>query len=97
VAYTTEIDEDESNIRLNSYIAYSKEFSNNTTLSYVGYFQPKIDRINDYIMSNALELKVYIYKKLNIKFKLFYDVDSLPAIGREKSDFTQVTSFSYEF
>ncbi len=97
ISYTTEFDSDENNIRINAYLAYSKDFSPTVSLSYVGYYQPKVDKINDYIMSNAMSLKVSIYKQLSLKFKLFYDVDSTPAKGREKIDFTQVSSFSYDF
>jgi hypothetical protein len=97
ISYTTELDPNENNIRMNAYIAYSKDFSKTASLSYVGYYQPKVDMLNDYITSNAIALKIHIYKELHLKFKLYYDVDSKPAIGVKKMDFTQVTSFSYDF
>jgi putative salt-induced outer membrane protein YdiY len=97
ISYTTTIDPFEKNVRINSYVAYTTEFTKTASFTYVGYYQPKIDFFNDYILSNAVALKIDIYEHLNLNFKLYYDVDSKPAIGREKMDFTQVTSFSYDF
>lgn len=95
--YTTDIDPSEHNIRINTYIAYVKTFNHKHSISYVAYYQPRVDKFSDYITSQAVELKLNIYKAFNLKFKLYYDIDSSPAIGREKEDFTQLTSFSYDF
>ena len=97
ITYSTALDPDEKNIRINSYIAYSVDFSKSAKLAYVGYYQPRVDDMSDFITSNALELKVSIYEKLSLKLRVFYDYDGKPAIGREKTDFTQISSFSYEF
>ncbi len=97
IAYTTQIDPSEQNIRLNSYIAYSKSFNKESKLSYVGYYQPKLDEIGDYILSNGLELEVLIYKTLYLNFVFYYDVDSKPAIGVKSEDISQKTSFIYKF
>ena len=97
ITYTTALDPKENNMRANSYVAYVNRFTERVKFTYVGYYQPRVDDLKDYINSNAIELKVKIYKHLSLKVKMYYDVDSSPAIGREKVDFTQETSFSYEF
>ena len=97
IHYTTTADPSEKNARINSYIAYVKDITEGIKFTYVGYYQPKVDTPKDYITSNAIELKVALYKKFNLKVTIYYDVDSMPAIGREEVDFTQETSFSYEF
>ena len=97
ISYSTLLDPDENNIRINSYIAYTVDFSKTTKFIYVGYYQPRVDDMSDFITSNALELKINIYAKLNLKLRVFYDYDGKPAIGREKTDFTQISSFSYDF
>jgi len=97
IGYTTDVDPYEHNTRVNSYIAYTKEFSETTKFVYTGYYQPNVNDMSDYITSNSISLKIQIYKKLYLNFILYYDVDSKPAVGVEKTDFTQVTSFTYEF
>ena len=97
LAYTTEFDPSEENLRINTYIAYVKNFTKKNSLAYIAYYQPKIDDFADYITSQAIELKLNIYQSFSLKFKLYYDTDSKPAIGIEKYDFTQITSFMYEF
>ncbi len=97
ISYTTAVDPNERNTRVNGYIAYVVDITKNTSFAYVGYYQPRVDDIRDFITSNAVELKINIYKQLNLKLRVFYDYDAVPAIGREKTDFTQITSFSYDF
>ena len=97
LSYTTTVDPKENNIRGNFYLAYKKEFAKNSQLSYVAYYQPKVGDINDYIISNALELKILIYEKLYISFLISYNKDAKPAQGVKKVDFSQATSFIYKF
>jgi len=97
ISYTTSVDPRETNLRVNSYIAYTKQFNKESKLSYVGYYQPKVDDVSDYILSNGLELEVLIYKTLYLNFVFYYDVDSCPAYGVEKEDISQRTSFLYKF
>jgi len=91
------IDTDEYNTRLNSYFAYSIDFSEDASLSYLGYYQPKLQKMSDYYISQELELDVALYKELSLNFKLEYNIDSNPAQARQKEDFSQITAFSYEF
>ena len=95
--YTTQVDPDESTIRLNSYISYTKEFGNKSKLAYVGYYQPNTSDFEDIVISNALELKIHIGEKLYITVQVYYDVDTSPAVGIEETDFTQKTLFLWEF
>jgi putative salt-induced outer membrane protein YdiY len=97
ITYTTSIDPTEDNTRMNNYIAYTLKFGDNSKLGYVAYYQPKVDDFSDYILSNAFALKVHVYKELSIRFVIFYDIDNKPAIDVEKSDYTQKTSFIWEF
>ena len=97
INYSTDIDERENNARANIYLAYKKEFTKDSQLSYVAYYQPKFGDISDYIITNALELKILIYEKLYISFTVSYNKDSKPAIDVKKIDFSQRTAFIYKF
>ncbi len=92
------LDSDESNVRINSYLAYSLKFSKNSSLAYTLYYQPMVDKFEDYVLTNDLELILEIYQKLYLKFSLSYDIDSRPPNGIEdKYDLSQSTTFLYEF
>jgi len=97
IDYLTSLDSKESNLRINSYLSYTKSFDKESKLSYVMYFQPNAEDREDYVFSNALELQILIYKRLYLNFVVYYDVDSKPAVGVEDTDFTQKTSFLYKF
>lgn len=87
----------EDNIRLNSYFAYTQKLSRASSLSYMLYFQPKLDDFDDSVTSHELELKLSIFKQLSLKFNMLWNRDSQPAVGVKNSDFTQNTSFVLSF
>lgn len=91
------IDPSEDNVRINSYLAYSISVADMSTFSYVLYYQPKVDDFADYALSNELELKLNIIKKLFLKFNVSWTRDAQPATNAEKDDFTQTTTFLFNF
>ncbi|MEA3370593.1 MAG: DUF481 domain-containing protein [Campylobacterota bacterium] len=93
----TSIDPREHNFRLNSYFAYTIKLGDDSDLSYTAFYQPKINEFSDYVSAQKLELKLHVYKRLFLNFQLAYDVDHNPPIGVEKYDFTQTTSFVFDF
>lgn len=98
IKYTnSNIDPSEDNIRVNSYLAYSVGFGNNSKFSCSIYYQPKINDFSDYVQTNKLELKVNLFKDLFLKFNASWDIDSKPPTGVNKSDFTQLTTFVISF
>lgn len=91
------VDPLENNTRLNSYLSYSSKFSKESQFSCSIYFQPKADDFSDYINTNDLELKFKLLKEIFLKVYVTYTTDSKPPIGVKKYDFTQNTSFVFEF
>ena len=87
----------EENIRANAYFAYSINFSTDSSVAYTLYYQPKLNDFSDNVQSHEVELKLSVYKNLFLKFTISYDTDSKPAVGVEKYDFTQNTSFIFNF
>jgi len=97
IKYLTTNDPKENNIRINSYLSYTKEFGKRSKLSYVLYYQPNVEKFSDCIVSNGLEMTILIYEQLYVDFALYYDVDTVPAIGVKDTDVSQKTSFIYKF
>ncbi len=95
INYTSD-DATENHIRGNSYFTYTSGFNENS-FSYTLYYQPLLDNFSDYIESHKFQLKIHVFKKLSLSFKLSYDVDSKPPEGINKYDFYQETSFVFEF
>ena len=85
------------NIVLNNYLAYSIKFSKETTLAYRLDFQPIYNEFKDYILIQKLRLNVKLYENLSLQVTMIHDVDSNPAEGIDKNDFTQTTGFIYSF
>jgi putative salt-induced outer membrane protein YdiY len=97
ITYTTNTDADEKNIRANAYVAYKKDLNKYAKFSYILYYQPRLRDSADYIISNAAELQILIYKKIFVNFKISYNKDSQPAVGVKQVDVSQRTSFTYKF
>jgi len=97
IGYTTQVDPAERNIRLNSYLAYTNQYSPTTLIAAVIYYQPKIDEWDDYIFSSSARLEVMIYEKLYLGFRITFAHDAAPAIGVKPDDFSQNTLIKYKF
>lgn len=98
INYTnSDINPNENNIRLNSYLAFTKTFANESKLSFLGYYQPKFEKISDYVSLQTLELIVPIYGKLNLSLTAKYAYDSCPPVGIKKEDTSYLTSLLWSF
>ncbi|MBN2824899.1 MAG: DUF481 domain-containing protein [Campylobacterales bacterium] len=84
-------------ISLNSYIALSYKLSESTSLSYNGYFQPRIEDFDDYLIYQEAQLKINLTDRLSLLVNILHEYDAMPPSGVEKSDFSQTTGFSYSF
>ncbi len=93
----SQVDPSEDNARLNSYLAYTVSFTNKSTFSSSIYYQPKINDFKDYVQSTNLELTLNLYKELFLKFSGTLSLDNNPPAGVKKSDFTQTTTFVFNF
>ncbi len=93
----SQINPTENTARLNSYAAYTKGFGEASRLSYIGYYQPRLNETGDYIVSQTLELKLKIYLQLSLSFKFDYDYDAAPPAGVKKEDIVQTTSLVWDF
>jgi putative salt-induced outer membrane protein YdiY len=91
------LDPTEHNNRFSSYIAYSHTLGKDSSITYLGYYQPIYKNLGDFYTSQSLELKVNVYLELYLSIKVDYDADQSPALGREKEDFSQTTSFVWKF
>ncbi len=96
IEYTSD-DPHENNVRISSYFAYTIPFMEASKFTYSLFYQPKIDDFADTVQSHIAQLKLRIYKKLFLNFRISYALDSKPPAGVEKYDFTQVTAFLFEF
>lgn len=97
VGYSTGIDPAERNLRYNAYMAYSLRFGEDDKFVFGGYYQPKVDKIGDYIATLSALLEVHVYQQLYLGFTLNFSHDAKPAVGVKKEDFSQRTLFKYKF
>lgn len=92
-----QINPSENNTRVNSYIAFTKNFMVTSKLSYVGHYQPKFVDASDFVSLQTVELNIPIYQNLGLSITARYAYDSLPPIGIEKKDTAYVTNLMWEF
>jgi len=96
IQYTSQKPKD-SDFRASSYFAYTIKLGSDSDLSYTLFYQPKISDLSDFVSSQKAALKLHIYRRLYLNFQIAYDLDNNPPDGVKKYDFTQTTSFIFDF
>ncbi len=89
--------EDQSNTRLNSYLAYTLKLGESTDFSMVGYYQPNWEDSEDCYTAINAELKVHVVSGMYLSLSYEVDRDSHPPEGIEKVDEEISTSLIWEF
>ena len=88
---------EETYIRINSYINFAKQITVSTSFSNTLYWQPRVGDISDSYAYNNLALTVKISKKLALKITLETQYDSKPVDDLKHVDHTYFTSLAYSF
>lgn len=97
IDYTTDIDPTERNTRFNTYVAYTLKFADNARLSAAGYYQPKVDDLQDYYLVSNFSLEMLIIAKLYLKVQLSAQYDSRPPADVIAFDYAQETVLLWKF
>ncbi len=92
-----EIDPDEHNYRLSSYLSYKLVVNKTFELSYMGYYQPKFDNGSDYITSSKAEMIIHLTKVFDLSYLVELDYDAQPPYQISATDSRQKLSFIYRF
>jgi len=73
-----QIDPNEDNIRLSTYLFYTKNFESKATFNAFAYYQPCIDKFSDYTIISMAEVQFPIYKNFHIIVSIKANYDSKP-------------------
>jgi hypothetical protein len=87
----------EQSFRGNFYVNFKRDLTELTSVSYTGYYQPKLGYSNDYDMTHSFLFKNRVTEELSIIFQISHDYDSHPIENVKRYDMEQKTSFTYEF
>ena len=90
-------EEDTSHTRLNSYLAYTRPFTESATFTMIGYYQPNMQTFSDYYTALDVELSVRVVASIRLSLTYEMDQDSRPPEGIEKVDQEISTSLIWEF
>ncbi len=98
IKYTdTTLNPDEENCRMSSYLSYKMSIDKNLELSYLGYYQPKIDNGSDYLTASSAEMTIHLTRVFDLSYLIEFDYDSKPPLEVLKTDTRQKLSFIYRF
>ncbi len=93
----TGVDELHKNVRLSSYASFSIYPNDRIEIISTTFYQPRIDKFNDYRILNQSSFKVKASKKLTLGVNWNYLFDSYPAIGIPQVNYTLSTGLEYAF
>ena len=83
--------------RGNFYLSFNKNFNENVKMSFISYYQPRLDEFSDFESVSSLEFSIKLTESLNLLFVTKYDYDSTPIDHIKKYDFTQKMGITYKF
>ena len=92
-----ELDPKEHNYRASSYLSYKYMVNKTFELSYMGYYQPKIDNGSDYMTASLAEMTIHLTKVFDLSYLVELDYDSAPPHAVKTTDTRQRLSFIYRF
>jgi len=82
---------------INSYLSLSYTLNKSTSLTYKGYYQPRIGDFEDYQLYQTAQLSVEISERISFFVNVLHEYNAQPSEGIERSDFAQTTGLSYKF
>lgn len=100
ILYESEaLDDDTKNIlyRANLYASYKAILNKNSNLTFVNYFQPSVDDIENFRFKSHLNLKIKFYKSLALTNEVRYSFDSNVKAPVKKGDVVYMTGFSVKY
>jgi len=92
-----ELDPAEHNYRVSNYFSYKLPVNDIFDLSFLSYYQPKIDNGSDYMTAAIAEMTIHLTKVLDLSYLIEFDHDSRPPTDIEQTDIVQKFSFVYRF
>lgn len=92
-----EFDPDEHNYRMSSYFSYKMAVNKTFDLSFIGYYQPKIDNASDYRVSGFTEMTIHLTKVFDLSYLIELDYDAQPSSDSTTTDTRQRLAFIYRF
>ncbi|WOE69945.1 DUF481 domain-containing protein [Hydrogenimonas thermophila] len=94
-----QIDPNEDNIRLSTYLFYTKEFESKATFNAFAYYQPCINEFSDYTIISMAEVQFPIYKNFHLVVSIKANYDSKPPKFSDikNYDVTQKTALMWKF
>ena len=92
-----EVDPNEHNSRLSTYLSYKVNINKTFELSYLGYYQMKFEDNSDYLASSMAEMTIHLTKVFDLSYLIEFDYDAAPALNIRNTDTRQKLSFIYRF
>ncbi len=88
---------DESRVRLNSYLTYNQTLAENVEAAVILYVQPDVSDLDDLRVSFSPSLKTQISKKLSMLSSVDYRLDSKPVNDNKKYDISYNMGLIFDF
>ena len=93
----TLLDRKRERIKVNSYISLKKTFSKDFFVTYLGYYQPNIEKFSDFSSFQLMQLNTPLSDSLLLSLDLLYRYNATPYSEIKKDDFKTTINLNYSF
>ncbi|MBT8262986.1 MAG: DUF481 domain-containing protein [Bacteroidia bacterium] len=87
----------QKDFRGSTYLSFSMYPTEHITIISTTYYQPRIDKFNDYRISSQSSLLVGLFKNFALKTSYTFTYDTFPAVGIPNSQYDFSTGLTYSF
>lgn len=89
--------QDEEDFRGNLYLSFVKEFRDGLEISIIGYYQPSMQRIDDYRVKTDFGFSLKLTEMLSLGIELNISTDSKPPGQVEETDISYLTGIKASY
>lgn len=82
--------------KANTYISFLKKFNEHFNITYLGYYQPNVEEVSDFTVSQTLQLNNLLTDNLTLSIDLSHQYDATPYDDVKKSDFRSTVNLRYK-
>lgn len=84
-------------IKVNSYMAYTYKFNALVQLNHLLFYQPNIEKIDDFTLFSYLQLESKLTNSLRFGVDVKYEYNATPYSGRKMEDLSAKAGIKYRF
>jgi putative salt-induced outer membrane protein len=92
----TPVDPIYERVKLNTYLSFTKNINEHFEVTYLGFYQPNVEKFSDYRIFQILQLDTKLTEDLSLGLDISHKYNATPYHQVEKTDISSMISLKYK-